>query len=221
VIQQEVYFIHVNGNQRGPYTSRQICHLVNSGLAPKDAMFWCEGMDQWQPVEILLDPSTPTSPARRKWRQIIVATTATFLAAACLAGPTIRRGWKEERQVEHTPIAVYWRARGITRESVRGAALVNFAPFSPAMIQSLLEDSAEVLLEGTRVDRSGEKPTRWKVRLRYDKKLKSWGPTESAVTEESPENASTPPDENRSRKSPPNPSSNQSEPSATRDDPPS
>ncbi len=184
-------------------------------------MFWCEGMDQWQPVEILLDPSTPTSPARRKWRQIIVATTATFLAAACLAGPTIRRGWKEERQVEHTPIAVYWRARGITRESVRGAALVNFTPFSPAMIQSLLEDSAEVLLEGTRVDRSGEKPTRWKVRLRYDKKLKSWGPTESAVTEESPENASTPPDENRSRKSPPNPSSNQSEPSATRDDPPS
>jgi hypothetical protein len=183
VIQQEVYFIHVNGNQRGPYTSRQICHLVNSGLAPKDALFWCEGMDQWQPVEILLDPSTPASPTRRKWRQIIFASTATLLAAAGLAGPTISRGWKEERQVERTPLAVYWRARGITREAVRGSALVNFAPFDPSMVRSLLEDSAEVVLEGTRVDRSGEKPARWKVQLQYDKKLKSWGPNEAAVTE--------------------------------------
>jgi hypothetical protein len=189
VIQQEVYFIHVNGNQRGPYTSRQICHLVNSGLAPKDALFWCEGMDQWQPVEILLDPATPTSPARRKWHQIVAATAATLLAAACLAGPTIRRGWKEERQVGHTPDAVYWRARGITRETVRGSALVNFEPFDPAMVLSLLEDSAEVLLPGTVVNRSGEKLTRWKVQLRFDKKLKAWGPGEPAVTEASLESA--------------------------------
>ena len=183
MIQQEVYFIHVNGNQRGPYTSRQICHLINSGLAPKDALFWCEGMDQWQPVEILLDPAMPASPARRKWRQIIIATVATLIAAACLAGPTIRRGWKEERQVEQTPEAVYWRARGITRETVRGSALVNFAPFAPTMVTALHDGVAEVLLNGTIVNKLGEKSAHWKIRLRYDKKLKSWGPDEPAITE--------------------------------------
>lgn len=149
-------------------------------------------MDQWQPVEILLDPTAPASPARRKWRQIIAAITVTILVAAGLAGPTIRRGWKEERQVEHTPTAVYWRARGITREAIRGSALVNFAPFEPSMVRTLLEDSAEVLLEGTLVNRSGEKTARWKVRLRFDKKLKQWGPGEPAVTEDSPENPPPP-----------------------------
>jgi hypothetical protein len=39
------------------------------------------------------------------------------------------------------------------------------------------------------VNRSGEKLTRWKVQLRFDKKLKAWGPGEPAVTEASLESA--------------------------------
>ncbi len=184
MIQQEVYFIHVNGSQRGPYTSRQICHLVNSGLVPNDALFWCEGMDQWQPVDILLDPAAPSAPTRRKWRQIALVSALALLAVSWLVGPTLRRGWKEERQVERTPEAVYWRARGVAREALRGSGLVNFAQFTPETVRSLQADLAEVVLSGTLVNRSGEKPTRWLVHLKYDQKLKSWGPDESPVTEE-------------------------------------
>src|SRR6188768_48680 len=50
----EVFYLHINGEQRGPYTIQHIDHLLNSGLIQETAMFWREGLEQWQPVTNLV-----------------------------------------------------------------------------------------------------------------------------------------------------------------------
>ena len=51
---QERYFLYLDGVQRGPYTVAQIGHMVNSRIVHPSAMFWCEGLEQWQPVTQLI-----------------------------------------------------------------------------------------------------------------------------------------------------------------------
>src|SRR6478752_4336503 len=50
----EVFYLHINGEQRGPYTIQHIDHLLNSGLISETATFWREGLEQWQPVTNLV-----------------------------------------------------------------------------------------------------------------------------------------------------------------------
>ena len=46
--------MHVQGEQRGPYTIPQIDHMLNSGLIARETLYWHEGMEQWQPVTDLV-----------------------------------------------------------------------------------------------------------------------------------------------------------------------
>ena len=50
----EVFYLHINGEQRGPYTVQHIDHLLNSGLIAEETLFWREGLEQWQPTRSML-----------------------------------------------------------------------------------------------------------------------------------------------------------------------
>ena len=54
MISPEVFYVHVQGEQRGPYTIPQIDHMLNSGLIERETLYWREGMEQWQPVTELV-----------------------------------------------------------------------------------------------------------------------------------------------------------------------
>lgn len=172
---QERYFLHVDGAQRGPYTVRQIGHMVNSGIVHAGAMFWCEGLEQWQPVTQLIEPKL-----HRKRRQIrlgtrTVASLGVGLGILWLALPTLRQGWMEQHQVERGAEAAYWRARGVLREHVGWFTGLRFKPFDPSKVTLDGEDAAAVELEAESSGAfKGQRFERWKVRLVYDKKLRMW-----------------------------------------------
>ena len=46
----EVFYLHIHGEQLGPYTVPQIDHLLNTGLIAEETLYWCEGLEQWAPV---------------------------------------------------------------------------------------------------------------------------------------------------------------------------
>jgi hypothetical protein len=172
---QERYFLHVDGAQRGPYTVRQIGHMVNTGIVHAGAMFWCEGLDQWQPVTQLIEPK------RHKQRRQIrigagtLAAVAVFLGVLWLALPILRQGWKEQNQVERSPEAAYWRARGVLREHVGWFTGLRFKPFDPAKVSLSGEDAATVELEAESTGAfKGQRFERWKVELVYNKRLQMW-----------------------------------------------
>ena len=50
----EIFYLHIQGEQRGPYTVKQVDHLLNSGLDRPETLFWRDGMEQWQPVTDLV-----------------------------------------------------------------------------------------------------------------------------------------------------------------------
>ena len=64
MISPEIFYLHIHGEQRGPYTIPQIDHLLNSGLIAEETLYWREGLDQWQPVTSLV-LSSPVE--RRKY----------------------------------------------------------------------------------------------------------------------------------------------------------
>lgn len=180
---QERYFLHVDGAQRGPYTVRQIGHMVNSGIVHSGAMFWCEGLEQWQPVTQLIEPKQA-----RKRRRIRVGA-GTLVAAAVFAGflwlalPTLRQGWREQHQVDRTPEAAYWRARGILREHVGWTNGLHFREFDPAKVLRFEGDDATVEIEAASSGFFGQQRTaRWKVELRFDKRLQMWVAADQAQT---------------------------------------
>ena len=60
-VSPECFYLLIDGEQRGPYTVKQIDHLLNSGLIREDATFWREGLEQWQPVTNLVQLRRPKS----------------------------------------------------------------------------------------------------------------------------------------------------------------
>lgn len=47
------YYITQAGQQSGPFTEGQLRSMWDLGQLTKDAVCWCEGMSDWQPVENL------------------------------------------------------------------------------------------------------------------------------------------------------------------------
>ena len=62
MISPEVYYLHIQGEQRGPYTIPQIDHLLNSGLIAEETLYWREGLEQWQPVTSLVSLRRKVNP---------------------------------------------------------------------------------------------------------------------------------------------------------------
>jgi hypothetical protein len=173
---QERYFLYVDGTQRGPYTVSQIHHMVNNSIVSSEAMFWCEGLEQWQPVTQLIVPKEEKIRRRFRWSWRLAAGIGVLLLLAWLAGPMIRQGWREQHQVDFTAEAAYWRARGLVRDGLGKLTAVQFDPFQPKNIQ-LSRDAAVVHLEAQTRRLGGETHrTRWVVDLHYDARLKQWEP---------------------------------------------
>lgn len=173
---RERYFLYVHGTQRGPYTVNQIHHMVNNSIVSPEAMFWCEGLEQWQPVTQLIVPKEEKIQRRFRWSWRVVAAVFVLSVVAWIGAPMIRQGWREQHQVDFTPEAAYWRARGVVREGLGKFTMVQFEPFEAKDV--LLSESDAVVHLAARTKRFGGSlhHTRWRVLVRYDSRLKDWQP---------------------------------------------
>jgi hypothetical protein len=180
---EEVFYLHVDGTQRGPYSIRHIDHLLNSGLITQDALFLREGMEQWLPVTELVNIRKPAN----RWRWLFYAGPLLVVLLLLLAffGPTVRDGWREIFQHDFTAKAAYWRARDIVRTgAVPQGYLVSFAPFSAAEVRLRMGEETVVLLRGTLSGQKTEPRGQvWKVRLWFDPERREWSGLESVALE--------------------------------------
>jgi GYF domain 2 len=173
-VHPEVFYLHIQGEQRGPYTVPQIDHLLNSGLIQAETLFWREGLEQWLPVTNLV----ALRKAPRRWIKPAIA--AGFLLVFALLfrlfGPIVREGWREANQHEYTASGAYWRARDAVRHAaVPSGSLVEFSSFAAARTQLQPPAAAEVLVRGSLVDAHGvSRSAAWTVQMRYDARLKEW-----------------------------------------------
>ena len=173
---REEYYLHVHGEQLGPYTLRQVDHQLNTGLISPETLFWSEALDQWQPVTDLI----PLRKKRRPWRAILIGLAAMVPISALIFffGPTVRDGWREQTQREYTTKGAYWAARGLVRNELSASGTVpEFLPFGTGLVELGADHTAVVKLEGHLVGGSGNgQPAAWKVRLHFDPEVRTWTP---------------------------------------------
>lgn len=172
-MQAEVFFIHQNGEQRGPYTAAQLNHLHRCGFVADDTLYWREGMEQWQPVGQIV--------FRRGSRRLMML----WIILACVAavvglfvllfGPAIAERWREMTSGEFTAESAWWRARGLVREQLPEGSDVRFGPFTNAEATLQGKDAATVVLGGT-ISKSSGPPEQgaWRVRLKFDRDRSAW-----------------------------------------------
>ena len=171
----EVFYLHIEGDERGPYTVSQIDHLLNSGLISEQALYWREGMEQWNPVTDLV---TLRVQSKRDWTRtaILGGILVLLLILVRVFGPTAVMGWREASQSDFTSTAAYWRAREVVRSNALApGAVVLFHNFETATVTLQSNDGGEVVLKGdVSPARGSVQTTTWKVRLAYDHRLKQW-----------------------------------------------
>lgn len=176
----EVFYLHINGTQRGPYTIRHIDHLLNSGLITEDTLFWREGLEQWAPVTQLVARRVP----KNRWKRPLKALIALIPLAvlAYVFGPITLDGWREIYQHDFTREAAYWRAREIVRaQCLPRGVLVEFEDEEDAAVELSGSDSGSVLLHGTVADRGSDaRAAAWKVQLHYDAARREWSGVEAS-----------------------------------------
>ncbi len=170
----ESFYLHLAGAQQGPYTIPQIDHLLNSGLIGIETLYWCEGLDQWQPVTSLV--AVRTKPKR--WVKPVIAL-AVLIALAVpirIFGPVVVEGWHEANQHEYSESAAYWRARDVVRtELVSRRTLVEFDGFEDARVTLLTAGGAQVRLSGTITDEAGKvSAAAWDVPMRFQSEEGEW-----------------------------------------------
>ena len=131
----EAFFLHIGGEQRGPYTIGHIDHLLNSGLIAEETLFWREGLEQWQPVTTLV--ARRVKPSRRWMRRVVTGGVflLLLLLGRVLLWPTIMEGWREIDQRDFTAEAAYWRARDAVRNKAEQGAVVGFSGVKSAGIE--------------------------------------------------------------------------------------
>ncbi|MDQ3621963.1 MAG: DUF4339 domain-containing protein [Verrucomicrobiota bacterium] len=170
----EVFYLHIEGEQRGPYTVTQIDHLVNSGLVAEETLYWREGLEQWQPVTELVHKRVP----EKRWvkTSIIAGVALLVLLLVQLFGPITLAGWREANQHEFTPEAAYWRAREIVRHQILPkGAVVEFCEPDRAEVQLQSGTAAVVQLYGEVPDARGRtRESAWEVKLQFDPRARQW-----------------------------------------------
>jgi hypothetical protein len=157
---------------------RHIDHLLNSGLINEDALFWREGLEQWQPVTDLVARRKP----RKRWKRNTIVFSAAAVVALILLRlflPITLDGWREINQRDFTERAAYWRARGIVRsQCVPEGSIVSFDPMPDAKIQLHPDDTARVTLHGElTLTQSPTRTAAWQVDLHYDRSRSEWSGT--------------------------------------------
>jgi hypothetical protein len=173
---REEYYLHVHGEQLGPYTLRQVDHQLHTGLISPDTLFWSEEMDQWHPVTELI----PLRKKRKPWKAVLIAFFALIPLTGLVLffGPTVRDGWREQTQREYSAKAAYWAARGIVRGELGSLGKVpEFLPFGTGHVELGPDNTAIVKLEGTIIGGAPNgQPAAWKVRLHFDPAVRTWSP---------------------------------------------
>jgi hypothetical protein len=172
---REAFYVHVHGEQLGPYTIRHLTHLLQSGLISTETLYWTEGMEQWQAITDLV----PLPRARRPWLRagLAAAVLAPLLGLAWFFGPTVLDGWREQTQREFTAEGAYWSGRGVVRSFLAQRREVpSFADFDAANVQLSEENHAATvrlagqILGGAQSGRAAE----WTVMLRFDPAEREW-----------------------------------------------
>ena len=170
----EVFYLHIQGKQQGPYTVRQIDHLLNSGLIAEETLYWREGLEQWQPVTTLVPLRRKASP----WRKRLLYLGLTIIALAVLKffGSMVVIGWRETNQHEYTALGAYWRARDVVRGGgLPAGSIVQFRGFSKARVELQPPQAASVILEGEVTLSSGEsRNVVWSVPMTFDAHNAEW-----------------------------------------------
>jgi len=180
----ESFYLHLSGAQQGPYTIPQIDHLLNSGLIAVETLYWCEGLDQWEPVTSLV--ALRKKP--RRWVKPAIAAAILLVLAvpARIFGPVVVDGWHEANQHAFTETAAYWRARDVVRAGlVARGALVEFASFAEARVVLAPEGAAAVRLRGSLTEAGGKpRAVTWDVPMRFRAEEGEWtgGPAVEAAT---------------------------------------
>jgi hypothetical protein len=174
---QEAFYVHVQGEQKGPYTLRHLDHLLNSGLIPVETLYWTEGMEGWLPVTDLVQFRHKP----RNWKKLIIFGAILVVLGAFLAffGPTIADGWRESTQRKYTAEGAYWSARGAVRISgVPSGSVVQFSPFKDAQVTLAEPTSANVILRGEVLGDKGASPASWIVKMTFNPLRSEWSASE-------------------------------------------
>ena len=174
-MQAEVFYIYHLGEQRGPYTMKQVNHLYRSSFIDDETLYWREGMEQWQPVTEIVQ-------RRRRRRRlaswgILAAVLAAIALLTWLFGDVTMSAWKEMTSGDYTEESAWWRARGLVRAQLDESEHVDFEPFSNAVVKLHANHDATVVLAGY-VDNRSAPPARraWRVRMHYDALKGDWLP---------------------------------------------
>jgi hypothetical protein len=173
----EEYFIHVQGEQKGPYTFPQLKRLYEKNLIPEETLYWRDGMEQLEPVSDLCGKLRRVR--LRRFKQLRVLGMVLVAAVALLTAwctPVLQDVWREANDRDPTQEGAYWKARGFVREAVKKqqGADVAFQPYSTTGV-TLTGTEATVILPGTLFAKNGTaQKLSWKVTIRYDALRKEW-----------------------------------------------
>jgi hypothetical protein len=180
----EVFFLYLNGAQKGPYTVDQVNHLHRCGLVDDETPFWREGLPKWQPLRILLD----RKPSPYRWIFVVIGGVLLLGLALFfrLFGGITADAWREMSQTEFTEEAAYYAARGMVRTKLVDSGLVEFSNRARAEVKLGPGNNAVVTLVGkTRTTNGSTQEGRWRVVLHFSRDRSEWKP--------GPEPAPTPP----------------------------
>jgi hypothetical protein len=172
----EEFFIHVQGEQKGPYTYPQLKRLYEKNLIPEETLYWRDGMEQWQAVSDLC--GTRRRYRLRRLKQLRVTGVVLVAALALLTAycaPVLKDGWREMNDRDPTQEGAYWKARGFVREQVKQQdANVAFEPYKTASV-ALTGSGATVILPGTVFGKDGAATkSTWQVTMWYDAHRREW-----------------------------------------------
>jgi len=172
----EEYFIHVQGEQKGPYTFPQLKRLYETNLIPEETLYWQDGMEQSQPVSDLCGERRQNRLRHSKQMRLLGAVLVVVVAlAAAYCAPVLKDGWREVNDRDQTQEGAYWKARGFVREEVKQQdASVAFEPYKAATVK-LTGTGATVILPGTLFGKDGVAAKKaWKIVMGYDAQRREW-----------------------------------------------
>lgn len=182
----EAFYLHLSGEQRGPYTIPQIDHLLNSGLIPLETLFWREGLEQWLPVTNLVQLRQKPNP----WKRVAIAAAILFplLLLGAFFGPAVADAWREATARDFTLEDAYWRARDAVRSrALPSGALAKFEKYETAGVELIGQDRATVMLRGRLMPEKGVfRVVTWRVELQYDAAAAAWSKATAKIENASP-----------------------------------
>ena len=179
----EEFYIHLEGEQKGPYTFLQLRQLYDRGFIPEETLYWRDGLEQWQPVVDICGPSLRlrTEKVQRK-KMVSMIVIGAMAGAAAFFAPLIHVGWKENNEHEFTAESAYWKARGLARDEVRRTHTnIHFDGFDPSFVQLNEKNAgASVSLPCTLFpEAGGSRRTKWQVAMRFEPRMSEWLPVEN------------------------------------------